>query len=395
MKTLPQSTFISGANKSVHEINPERPFTQYQAWLAETSGVLGCPIDCKYCFFQVDGLTPVKPVRGLAPELMIAALKEQPTYLPNMPIHFGSKTDAFSTRATIDYYSEILRLYGASEYPNPIIFITKKLIPDKVLEIACRVRQPVLFYLSFSGLDGTPVEPLVNGSIAKQNFIRVKDYGLTAVHYWRPFVPQNSQKDQLHAMLDFVSTHASCSVLNGLRLSEGIREHMLPFWPELAVYSKGDIESSGEFWPENVRAYLITLVREMYPSYAVFFGNTPCSIAHSLGQPDLCGHFNEPVCIESSCPQRELCSLHHRAPSVEAVRDILTTRGMDPNSAEMQPNRVVVRGTLPSELMTLMRFALRFPVVPESIDYSAGYNWANVQETRRIVEVPWAANWIR
>src|SRR5881392_2366140 len=95
-KQLP--VFIGANGRQQHGVDVLSPYTQYQSWLAETSGVLGCPVNCQYCFFQVDGYTPVQPQIGLSAEEIVAVLGDQETYLAEMPIHYGSKTDGFSTR---------------------------------------------------------------------------------------------------------------------------------------------------------------------------------------------------------------------------------------------------------------------------------------------------------
>ena len=193
-RTLP--VFIGQVDRQKHQLDDQQPYTQYQTWLAETSGMLGCPINCQYCFFQLDGYTPVQPEVGLTPREIVDKLGEQPTYMPEMPVHYGSKTDAFSTKRTIDYYAQVLQYYGESNYPNPLVFITKRSIPDEIMALALSIKQPVFFYLSFSGLGGTAIEPTVDSEVIKDNFVRLKAKELFAVHYWRPFLPQNSTQEK-------------------------------------------------------------------------------------------------------------------------------------------------------------------------------------------------------
>ena len=107
-------------------INPKKfnreIFTQFQTWLGETKGVEGCPINCQYCFFKLDNLTPTQPKEINPPEIILEQLKLAPTYQENIPVHFGSQTDAFSTKTNIEYYSKLIALYGESNYKNPLIF---------------------------------------------------------------------------------------------------------------------------------------------------------------------------------------------------------------------------------------------------------------------------------
>lgn len=255
-------------------VKERSPYTQFQSWLSETLGIVGCPIDCKYCFFQLDGKTPAKPEIIISPEEMVEKLCEVPTYTQEMPLNFGAATDAFSTRQTIGYYTELLRYYGRSRYSNPIVFISKRSIPEGIMDIAAEIPQPVIFYMSFSGLAGTAIEPTVNPEVIKQNFIRLRERNLLAIHYWRPFLPQNSTHQKIDEILSFVAQNAICSVIIGLRLNDGIRTNMAPFWPEL-MGQEFDFTRSGEFWPQGIRGYLIQYIEKNYPTYPVFFGNTP------------------------------------------------------------------------------------------------------------------------
>ena len=314
--------------------------------------------------------------------------------MPTMPIHFGSKTDAFSNKKTINYYRDVLRLYGESEFPNPVVFITKKSIPGEIIDIASNLKQKVLFYLSLSGLGGTGVEPNVKSQDIVDNFVHLKSKGLTTIHYWRPFLPQNSGREQLDNMLALVSQYASCSVAIGLRLSDGIREHILPFWPELAECT-ANLSVAGEFWPQGVREYLMAHVHKSWPNYPVYFGNTPCSVASALRQPDLCGHYDDPWCKESNCLQRTLCSGNYRRPyQSEAIRQC-TLAGIPTESIHMSTSKIQESREVSGQSLTYLRFVLRFPVVADTIDHAAGYNWAHVQKSMRIVEVPWRESWIR
>lgn len=381
-------------------IDPEQfadkrsPYTQFQSWLGETLGVVGCPVDCKYCFFQLDGKTPAKPQAIISPQEMVEKLRGSPTYTEEMPVNYGSETDAFSTRQTVAYYTELLRYYGQSQYPNPVVFISKRSVPEEIMEIAANIPQPVLFYMSFSGLAGTAIEPKVDPEMIKQNFIRLRERNLLAIHYWRPFVPANSTSQKIEEVLEFVSRYAICSVINGLRLNNGIRDNMMQFWSELNE-QEYDFSQSGEFWPQGIRDYLIRHIRESYPSYPVFFGNTPCSVTHALGRSDVYGHYNGDACLESNCPssQRELCGCSYCVPTLVEVRQAATQVRVNPDDVKIENRRIIVKGTVESGKVTCMRYVLKFPVCSEAIGYAAGYNWANIRDEGRIIEVPWKDNW--
>jgi len=276
-------------------------FTQFPTWLAETKSVEGCPLDCQYCFFQLDGQTPIKPKINISPKETLNLISEAYTYHPEIPLHFGSQTDVFSTKENINYYTKLLLEYGDSNYTNPLIFVTKKEIPDDFIKKVKQIKQKIIFYISYSGLSGSAIEPNINTNNLKDNFIKLYEEKIPRVHYWRPFLPDNSNQEKIHEVLDFVNKYATCSVLNGLRLNDGIRDNLIKFWPELSNKDY-DFKKSSEFWPEGIRNYIQKYTSQKYPNYPLFMGNTQCSLAYALEVSDISGLYNRRVCLESLCP---------------------------------------------------------------------------------------------
>ena len=371
-------------------INPQsferNMFTQFQTWLGETKGIEGCPVNCKYCFFMLDGLTPMRPLRLTSPEIVLEQLRFAPTYQKNIPVHFGSQTDAFSTKSNIEYYSRIVELYGQSKYENPLIFITKRQIPNSFIELSQEIPQDVIFYISYSGLAGTGLEPTVVESHQRDNFIRLHEYNVPVVHYWRPFTPLNSDEQRLRYILDHVSQYSSCSVVNGLRLNSGIRDHVSQFWPELQQYNF-DFSTLGEVWPVGVRDTLHQVIRSEYSDYPVFFGNTPCSVSKSLSQPDRAGLFNGRMCRESNCDQRELCNTHHKKPELVEVINACAQMGITNEQISIQSDMIEISGSISTQSLVYLRNNLRFPVISGVVEYVGGHNWANVTDDIKITEV--------
>ena len=52
------------------------------------------------------------------------------------------------------------------------------------MDIAAGIRQSVLFYVGFSGLAGTDVEPTVKPEVLEQNFVRLKERGVLEQKMW-------------------------------------------------------------------------------------------------------------------------------------------------------------------------------------------------------------------
>lgn len=365
-------------------------FTQFQTWLSETRSSEGCPVGCTYCFFKLDGQTPKRPEITMTPEATVASIANAPTYHPDMPIHFGSQTDAFSSRANIQHYTRILDIYGKTEYPNPLVFITKRHIPEVFMDKAVELGKRVLFFISYSGLNSTGLELSVNERHQRDNFANLEARGLPRVHYWRPFLPQNSSPERIDDILSFVSQHATCSIVNGLRLNDGIRDNIAPFWPEIKSAAI-DFYQAGEFWPAGVRQHLIERVRSAYPDYPVYLGNTPCSVACATNEPDLQGLFRGRMCNESNClpVKREQCKAAHRTPSTDEITASLAHIGLESAKVSIVGGKVMLAGNVDTGKLVHLRYALRAPVFAGTVEYAGGHNWANVTDDVPIIEVPW------
>lgn len=366
-----------------------KPYTQFATWLGETKSVEGCPANCRYCFLKLDGQTPKHPKILLTPKKTVDALSEAKTFHPEMPIHFGSQTDIFSTAHTIEYYSQILKIYGRSKYPNPLIIITKRSIPDEFIDLATTIPQKVVFFISYSGLGGTVFEPTINNIFLRNNFVRLKKYGLPVVHYWRPFLPQNSQPDRIVEVLKHTSRYSIASVANGLRLNDGIRKNIAPYWPEL-MNKNYDFSKTGEFWPLGVRSYLKKYIKRVFPNYPLFF-STPCAVALALDKPDLQGSFQQKICQKSQCPvkQRKICADSFQVPTLKFLKKVACSIGIEPSQIRLSGDKVKIIGGIETEKLVYLKSVLRFPVVSEFTSYKSGHNWANIVDEENLIEVPW------
>ena len=91
---------------------------------------------------------------------------------------------------------------------NPKIFITKCGITEefitKVEELKNKGHKFV-FFLSYSGLD-KDIEIGIDKEKIKNNFIKLFKANLDIVHYWRPFIKENSSHDIVEKVYNFVST---------------------------------------------------------------------------------------------------------------------------------------------------------------------------------------------
>lgn len=291
---------------------------------------------------------------------------------------------------------KLLNNYEKSPYPNPLVFITKREIPVEFIELVKNMSKKVVFYISYSGLSNTEIEPGVRENQLKNNFLQLSEANIPRVHYWRPFLPQNSNQNTINGIVEFVSQYATCSVINGLKLNSGIANNLARFWPELTE-NAFDFSKSGEFWPEGIRNYIHQHTKKHFPNYPLFMGNTPCSLSYALESSDMNGSLGSKMCKESCCPtgQQTKCQNAFTRPEINDVYKIAEKMKIKPENIHMNNNAIIINEDIETGRLIYLKTILKFPVVSEKTLYNKGYNWINVVDNQKIIEIPWKDNWTK
>ncbi|MET8768852.1 hypothetical protein [Streptomyces sp. NPDC004658] len=281
---------------------------QHDTW-AVVNPVQGCNRDCGYCYLQDLHLTRVKPTILASPEDTVAQLLAHRYYHPNLVLALYTCTDAFATRANTAHLTALLQTLASSQVRNPVCLITKCHIPDDAIDCIRRVRDtglPVLVYLSYSGL-GPDIERGIQHDALRANFPRLHSAGIPVVHYWRPFLPQNSHPDVLENVLDLASRYAECSVTVGTKIKPSALDQITALWPDIAAPHL-DPQGADSVWPRTAWEWLRHLP-DRYRDHPVYQTNS-CALAYVLGRHDRAGVHDTPTCLNANrCParQRERC----------------------------------------------------------------------------------------
>ena len=280
----------------------------HASWLA-LNPIHGCPFSCKYCLMSGIGNTARKPVVLCSPKEAVKQLIDYNSYIPTIPLCLFSSTDAFATPSNIEYAKKLITELLKHNIKNPIVLITKCHIPDDFIEFIDHVEKEgiqVVFLLSYSGLDST-IERGVNHQKIRENFIRLKAKNKKVIHYWRPFIPQNSSDEKINDVLNFVKKYACASIAIGLKVQDNFADN-LDFWPEIIKEKERAINSEAT-WTKN--AYE-KIYNKKYSEYKVF-RSTSCAIAYCLGIPDYNCYFDTEICKLNNCSneQIEMCRKKH------------------------------------------------------------------------------------
>jgi hypothetical protein len=275
------------------------PIIEQQATWIVVNPVQGCPKRCRYCFLGAFGQINVSPQVISTTTEAIEQLCASPYYSPTTPLCFLTHTDPMATPANYQILLEMLWACHSQGVWNPKCFVTKCSIPEIVLEQLVELQQKghsIIVYLSFSGLDNS-IELGINHQQLQNNFISVSSARLPIIHYWRPFLPQNSSRATMLRVLSFVAPLAQASVVTGLKLYEGMHTQ-IDFWPSLQQNFAQALKAEG-IWPEGVLNFLAELP-EPYQDYPIFQSNS-CALSYVLQKPDMGAFFETPACQKYNC----------------------------------------------------------------------------------------------
>ena len=123
---------------------------------------------------------------------------------------------------------EVFRLRLLKVFDNVLDMLSENKIPSfyfdgqviallDYLELLKNKGIKIIVYLSYSSL-GKEYEPNINHENIKLNFKNLASRGIQIIHYYRPFVIDNSNAKQIESTLDFVKNYTNISVVAGLKI---------------------------------------------------------------------------------------------------------------------------------------------------------------------------------
>lgn len=280
----------------------------HASWLA-LNPIHGCPFSCKYCFLNGVNLTSTKPIELISPKEAVTELLNFKFYNENFPLCLFTSTDIFGTNSNINYAINLLNELYKNNVKNPVIFITKRLIPNYFLDIIDEYEKKgmaFVFLLSYSGLDKN-IEIGIDKIAIRTNFINLYKRNKKTIHYWRPFLPDNSTDECLNEVYNFVKKYSCCSISIGLKIQPNYIENMI-FWEKLCQ-QKEIAYSYESVWTKNAYNFIQNKKKYDYP----IFHTTSCALSYVLKQPDYNAFYGTAFCNSNNCPnsQKIRCKKEH------------------------------------------------------------------------------------
>lgn len=307
----------------------------HSSWLAINS-IVGCPNGCKYCLLQATNDNNCFPRQLVSPKEAVNQLLEYKYYDKDIPLCLLPNTDVFVNPKNIEYLLDLLQELENQNIKNDLIIITKCNITDSVIKKVNKIKekgQNVVFYISYSGL-GKDIEPRISEEILQNNFKKLKENNIDVIHYFRPFLPQNSDPKIIEEILNFVNKYTDVSVTTGLALIETFIDK-IECWNEVKVNRELCLKANC-VWPESAWNYF----NEDYSHKQQVFQTNTCGLNTKLKRPSTQYYGTEECLNYNHCSkeQRERCKLAHQELKKELIKEkcliLLTKLGFNTESVE-------------------------------------------------------------
>lgn len=357
----------------------------HASWLA-LNPIHGCPFSCKYCFLNGVNLTSKKPLELVSPKEAVKSLLNFKFYNKNFPLCLFTSTDIFGTPSNIEYAIKILEELYKNNVFNPIIFITKQYIPNYFLDIIDEYEKKSMkfvFMISYSGLNNN-IEIGINKEKIKQNFINLKNRNKKIIHYWRPFLPENSTEEVLEDVYNFVKKYANCSISIGLKVQPSYIGN-LNFWEKL-FNEKEHAYSYESVWTKNAYRFIEKKKHEDYP----IFNTTSCALSYALTQPDYNAFYRSKFCKSNNCPlfQKELCAKTKNCLNKKIIDDIISKFMKKTNysfdySIDLSNNKIIIEKDLKTAEIVYLKMLTNMIIVCNKSKND--YYWATTNIANEIM----------
>ena len=289
----------------------------HSSWLAINS-IVGCPNGCKYCLLQATNDNNCLPKELATPEESVKQLLEYKYYDKDIPVCLLPNTDVFVNPKNVKYLLKLLDEIEKNNVPNDLIIITKCRITNEVINKVKEFKskgQNVVFYISYSGL-GKEIEPRISEEILRDNFKRLSKNGIDVIHYYRPFLPQNSDSEKIKEILDYVNQYTDISVTTGLALIETFI-NKIDCWDEIKENKEASLKANC-VWPETAWNYF----NDNYSHPQQIFQTNTCGLNTKLKRPSTQYYGTEECLKYNHCSkeQRERCRLAHQKISEDLIK---------------------------------------------------------------------------
>jgi DNA repair photolyase len=335
------------------------PLAYHDSWLS-VDPIVGCRLDCQYCYMQSTRWTATKPeILYIVSEMVEMLIAHRHFVRDETILCFGNQTDPFLPD-NVDYTLKFFEALEQRGFNNPLVVVTKKRIPRHFLDRACQLKyvRPI-FILSYSGLPKS-IERGVNPKENQENFKTLSQLGLCVTHFWRPLIAENGSVEILEEVLELVAQYAMASVYTGLKLNP---HFYFTYAKNSHLRLPEELDGQyGDYIPEGVEERLRTLASAKYPNYPMYM-HTSCAVSYVLSIPDYTATLYHPVCKASNCPmwKRRICEGARSSPTRQQTQTLLSHLGLE-NSFTISDHVIEISGEINQEDYAFLLHCLNYPL---------------------------------
>lgn len=346
------------------------PIAYHDSWIS-VDPIIGCTLDCQYCFMQLTNSSGIKPKHLYSIPQIVDMLVNHKYFAPHRTVlSFGNQTDSFlpeNVPLTLEFFKRLEEL----EFTNPVAVVTKKRIPGYFLdEISKCTHVKPIFCLSYSGLP-PGIERGFNPEDSRENFKNLAGNHFHVIHFWRPLTEVNVTQEVLENILDFVVQYSSASVYIGLKLNPALNNIYCKIL-DLKIPQKL-LSSFGDYIPDGVEERLKALVSSKFPGYPLY-KHTSCAVSLNLSIPDYNATiYRDVICKESRCPdtQRQLCEKACTTPDPEMVAKCLHHIGLNCDF-DFTEDSIQLSDRISQEDFSFLLHQLNYPINNQKINFTRG-----------------------
>ncbi|HET9255589.1 MAG TPA: radical SAM protein [Pseudonocardiaceae bacterium] len=285
--------------------------------------IQGCPLDCAYCIRHTYGLWDQRVPRALMSDGdAVDELVNHRYFQPHVtPVQvFNRATDPFLP-AVRPHTFAVLEDLDARKLRNHILIITRHAMKpedaDRLNQLK-HVRVTLLF--TYSGINDREIEPYPSSvaveSLKLMSAPSPRKY--RTILYWRPLVPGLNDSDDHLAGAHKLAKHADATVFTGLFY----RNEIADYYKARGLPQPYEDTARRKIMPETLEQRVLAAFDDRTP----LFRKTSCAVSYAHELPDYNGHVGiRELCDICPLSQFELCSIAHRVPSADQLRQVAST----------------------------------------------------------------------
>jgi len=334
------------------------------------NSIVGCTVDCAYCFLSPLGISPSKPRKVIDEESLVDRLEESEFFIPHETVlSLNNRTEPFLNKFTTESTLKIMYILDQRKLRNPVTVTSKGKLSKETVSFIDNLREINPFIIvTNSGLP-KEVEPLGHkGQIETMKNVRDYSERIHLLHQFRPIIQGiNDSEEVMKDVLSKAQEYCDGSIVSGLRMTQFIRDRIIKSGVKLDM----PLSPDHKLMDNDFRKRVYGFIKETYPEYPIF-SETSCAISWRLDISDINGYWSkgeEKGICDLGCPNHFNCYDRRPKPNIKKISNLLKVMNID-SKFEIKENQIFIYGSISQEQRSYLRHKNRFPIKSSSITKS-------------------------